>query len=246
MSTPNPDQPVEVIDSPTLDIWNRPNPRAIINLVTPVTQVSFILAQEKRPDLFGLDEQALWKKLRSDNCQPTATDHRLRMQFWFEYELAQSEGRRMRSAAFYSGICSKDLWEDKITQCAEKLAWILCPPINYVNRMEEALSFGLMKMRNYLDLDPEDFPPKERIRLMEFQAKLFNMIDMRAKGAYTQKIENKNMNLNIETTDKQVAAALVGESMEALTRKMKELERRERKALNLMEEKKEAIEVKSE
>lgn len=192
-------------------------------------------AGRAKPDFFGLDERTLWKKLRSDAQEPSQTDNQLRFKFWFEYEAALQEHRKMEPVRVYAGICSKQYFFERVMTSAVKVAWIATPPLNYDIKLDEALAYGMERMRDILEIPVESYPPGSRIKLMELQAKVTAMLDMRKKGAYTQRVENKNMNLNVSTTDKQVAAVLAGSTMEQLDTRIKELERRERRALNMPE-----------
>lgn len=217
-----------------IDLWSRGDERAVINLVPPPVQAAFLDAAAKKPDLFGKDESALFKALRADNLTPSATDNRMRLQFWLEYDQAQASGKKMRMEQVFGGLCSKQYFYGRFIACPEKLAWLLTPPVHYVNKITEALDYSIDRLRDFLEEDPAAYG-KNKLKAVELQLKIYLMLDQRKHGAFTQKIEQKNMNLNVATTDKQVAQALAGESMEELDRRIKDLERRERAALNLPE-----------
>lgn len=227
--TPKTDEPRAV------DLWDRTETRSVLNLVPHTLAAKFLEAARARPEMFGLDERDLFKALRSDNMVPSPTDNRIRLQFWFEYDRAQHELRNMQPAAIYAGVCSKQYFYGTFLDRAEKVAWMMTPPVDYVTKINEALDFGLDRMRDILETDPKDIPEKSRIKFMELQAKIVAMLDQRAKGGFVQKVEQKNMNLHVATTDKQVAAAMTTSTMDELDKKIKELERRERRALNLQQ-----------
>lgn len=218
-----------------IDLWDRMETRSLINLLPPGMQTQLLEAGRVKPDFFGLDERTLWKQLRASQAEPSQTDNQLRFKFWFEYEAALQEHRKMEPVRVYAGICSKQYFYERVLSCAPKVAWIVTPPLNYDVKLDEALAYGMERMRDILEIDPTTYPAGARIKLMELQAKVTAMLDMRKKGAYTQRVENKNMNLNVSTTDKQVAAVLAGSTMEQLDTRIKELEKRERRALNLPE-----------
>lgn len=189
-------------------------------------------AGQTHAELFGLDERDLFKRLRSDQMTPSPTDNRLRINFWYEYDLAQMEHRPMHMARVFAGICSKSYFNDRFMKRPEKVAWMLTPPVDYVVKIKEALDFGIDRLREYLEIDPI-VGGRPNVKLMELQAKIVAMLDMREKGAYTQRVEQKNMNLNVTASNEQVVSALLEADHKVLEQKIKELERRERKAANL-------------
>lgn len=216
-----------------LDLWQRAEDRSLINLVTPIVQTRFVEATQKKPDLFGKDEYTLYKLLKNDGVPPTPTDNRLRLSFWLEYDRAQAACEKMNLSHVYNGVCMRSYFYESYLSKPEKIAWLTCPPASYEVTLKESVTFGLEVMRSILGEDPESYPPGQRIKFKELQAKIFSLLDMREKGAFTQRSEIKQMNLNVSSTDGSVASAMLDNSMEAIEKKIKELERRERKALNM-------------
>ncbi len=219
------------------DIWHRTEERALINLVTPSLQARMMEASKAKPELFGLDEHELWRVLRGSNSSPNPTDNRLRLAFWVEYDRAQQSGEKMQMEYVWAGICTSEYFYRRYLNVPEKVAWLCTPPASYEVTLKESVNFGLKRMRDILDMDPEKegFYGAARIKFLELQAKVFGMLDMRERGAFTQRSEVKT--LNVHTTDKGVAKALMDNSVEAMEKRLKELEARERKALNLPEKK---------
>lgn len=216
----------------TIDLWDRMNDNSIINKVPPALQNHFLEASKKRPDLFGMDERDLFKKLRAEELTPSPTDNRLRIQFWLEYDRSMTTMKRMEIMNVTAGVCSNQYFRERFLHRPEKVAWLLACPVSYTRKIEEALDFGLDRLRDMLELSVTDAQGKLNLKLMELQAKIVALLDQRVKGSVVQRIEQKNMNLNVTTSDKSVAEALTGSTMEKLDRKLKELEARERKALN--------------
>jgi hypothetical protein len=214
-----------------MDLFSRADAQSVINLVPTQVAAALLDAAAKEPDLFGQEERELRKKLRSDKQEPNATDNRLRLKFWNEYDRVQSDGGNMQMTNVYSGVCSKQFFYERYLTTPAKLAWLMTPPANYVAMAEEALHFGIEQLRDILEMPAFDAKGRPDIKLGELKAKIVAMLDQRVKGAVIQ----KNMNLNVTTNDPKVAKAVVGETMEDLQRRMKELEARERRALNLPE-----------
>lgn len=222
-------------ESGPVELWNRTDERAVINLVPPAVAAALLEAGKARPDLFQRDERDLWKQLRSDNKQPTATDNRVRLRFWDEYERAQGEVGKMNMSVVFSGVCTREYFYGRYLQNAEKVAWMACPPASYEVKMEEALAFGIEQLRDILDLPlVSPYNGKYDVKLGELKAKIVAMLDVRVKGATIQKVEQRNMNLNISTTDTQVAKKAMMGTMADVEKRIKELERRDRTAAQQM------------
>lgn len=212
-----------------VDLWERSEPRAMINLVPPALQQAFMTAAMGASDLFCGDERTLLKKLRESERTPTPTDNRLRLAFWMEYDRAQSLMKNMRVDNIFAGICTRNYFYGNYLANPAKVAWLLMPPTSYVVKMEETLDFGLDQLRDILEIPHGT----SNVKLMELKAKIVAMVDLRVKGAVPLKIDQRNMNINVATTAEQVSKIAMGGTMAELDVRLKELERRERKALNL-------------
>jgi hypothetical protein len=226
----NPEPGTDVIA--VTDLWDRTNPRSIINLVQPGLGRALLEAAKVRGDLFEMDERTLYKQLRSDGKLPTATDNRLRMNFWQEYDRAQATNRDMEIVAIYAGVCSNNYFMNRYLLMPEKVAWMACAPASYSVIMEEALAFGIEQLRDILEMPMVDGKGRINVKLAELKAKITDMLIIRVKGAVTQKLEqtSKNMNLSITTSDATVAKQAMLGSMDAIEKRLKELERRDRTA----------------
>lgn len=209
------------------DAFNRIDPGALINLVPVTVQSAMIKAHSAEPDLFGCDEHELFRKLRLSNRLPSATDNRIRLAFWMEFERSRAEGREMAMSNVYGGICSNTFFNGKYLASQSRVAWLLCIPAHYDVMMEEGVSFGVELLRSYLEVDAMA-GGKPNIKLMELHAKIVAMLDMRLKGGHIQRSENKTLNLNVSTSDRRIAQVTQELSMEALEKRMKELDKRER------------------
>lgn len=226
------------------DAFNRADPGALINLVPPYVQKSMLETQSREPSLFGMDERALFKTLRASNRLPSPTDNRLRLGFWMEFDRSRAEGREMAMSHVYGGICSQTFFAEKYLKDPSRVAWLLCIPAHYDLMMEEGVSFGIELLRSYLEIDanPPGKPPN--IKLMELQAKIVAMLDMRLKGGHIQRTEMKSVSLHMNAQDHRIAQVTQEMSMDELEKRIKELDRRERK-LNSMGREEKAIEHES-
>ena len=205
----------------------------MVNIVPPVVSESLLESTQKREDLFCLDERTLFKMLRKEECTPTATDNRIRLAFWMEYDRAQAHNKSMTMVAVFAGVCSADYFYRRYLKHPEKVAWMMCQPSSYQVIAEEALAFGLEQLREILSLSVVLPNGRADVKLGELQAKIVAMLDTRVKGTITQRLETKNMSLNISTSDTAVAKAAMAGTMDDIDQRLKELELRERRAYHL-------------
>lgn len=225
-------------DAP-FDPWNRGSDTSLINIVNASTSVKFVKAYEKRPDLFGLDERALLKKLREERCKPTPTDNRLRLAFWQQYELVMAGQQSAISLdKLAAGICAKEYLVQEYFKYPQKVAWMITPPVAYTILVEEGLQFGLEQLRDILETDHHKRDEDGNVtgydtKLMEMKLKITAMLDQRSRGSVVQRIEQKT--LNVSVTDKQITKLSELNSMEEIEKKLAELRKRDRHAQKALE-----------
>lgn len=229
---------------PELDLWSPENARSVFNLVPAAVRNAFLAAKESDPTLFTMEERQLRLNLQGKKRNPTPLDNRLRVKFWAEYENTQDHlTASLSMAAVTSGLCTREYFYSYFLASPEKVAWLLCPPANYGTMMEEALLMGIEQMRDILEM-PNILPNgAANVKLMELKAKIVGMLDIRVKGAIVQKVEQKNLSVSLHGTAKGVEAIAQLSSMEEIQKRMADLEKRERRALNLPEPGKPDIEV---
>lgn len=228
-----------------LTMWDPDNERSLINLVSPEIRKLYLDTRDKRPELFEMNEYDLIKLLRDERSVPNPTVHRIRMLFWQEYDLAQAEVRQLEMWRVYKGVCDKEmLW--RMCHEPKKLAWILCPTVSYMVHMQESLNFGLEQLREALGADHTFEIEKNgkkitmvNTKLLEIKAKIVAMLDMRVKGAVTQKIEqtNKNMNLNLNATEAQVNKIVESMSNEEIMKELEKIRKKREKQARVVEKK---------
>lgn len=177
-------------------------------------------------DCFLLTEKPLKKELvRLSSTHLDETDHRIRLNFWREYDMNLATGGRISAKKICAGVMSFQHFV-KYLSFPRNVAWMLCPPVNYDTFIQEGLHFGLERMREYLALDPVNpTTGKLDIRLMELQMKITAMLDMRKHGAFTQKIENKNLNLNVNP--QQLPHQVEALTMEQMQKRLLELKQKQ-------------------
>jgi hypothetical protein len=92
------------------------------------------------------------------------------------------------------------------------------------------------QLRDVLELDHVLKNGKIDTKLLELKAKITFALDARKNGGIIQRVEQKQMNLNISTSDKKVAQAALGGTMEDMEKRIRQLEKEERKLLGLKDD----------
>lgn len=150
--------------------------------------------------------------------------NRVRSAFWQEYERAQGEMRQMNGSYIAQTVGTLEAYIKKLFKDEKIAAWILCPPTSYGIFLDEALEFGLKRLRdNVLTLpivDPET--GEVCVKNAELITKVVAFLDMRKNGAVVQ----KTMNLNVNTTKNDIKDVHSHMSALDLDKKIKELEER--------------------
>lgn len=149
------------------------NPRSLVRLLPePFAKRIKDVWSGDNGYLFGYTEHGLKGELFRKGKSPTAQDNRLRLQFWLEYDFVQSEngyhvpamnmskviGTQYPKESFYKFYITDDY----------KLAWLICPPVNYENALKQAIDTGLQRYQDFLDnvkmLNPDGTPNVNAIR----------------------------------------------------------------------------------
>jgi hypothetical protein len=230
---------------PPADMWDLEHPMSFMSLIPERWRQRCMDAHYEAEELFEMGERELYKRLKSDGKEPDAMLNTIRLKLWMEYERCQAgKGRKIEIFKVLGETCRNVNFEKFVLSRADRVAWLLCPPTTYKMKIEEALNFGLSRLREILDADAiEEFTDEDtgrkrvsvNVKLAELQTKIVNMLDNRVHGAARQVISQttRSMNLNVEATPEMVGRAVEQIGADNLDREIKELERRERLALNL-------------
>ncbi len=224
-------QALPEIEAKEILMWDKDNPRSLINMLPEKPRTAIQNALWEEPSYFELDERDLYKKMRDENQSISPTDNRLRLKFWMEYDHAMQFGKKQIDMGRVSaGICSHEYFYGKYLSNPKKVAWLVCPPTGYMIKCNEALEFGLEKMREILEV-PAKVGDKVDVKLGELQLKILQMLDVRVKGAPVQRNVQINANLHGKAA---VAVANAGTraSMEELEARHKALLKQEQELLN--------------
>lgn len=191
------------------------HPRAIINLV-PEAVVNAIMRLPE--ELIDVGEAELRAHFEDPNVKHKVSvlDDRIRFMFWKEYDNAQTNMRQMIMTHVYYGLCSKESFY-LLLQNKRRVAWMLCPPADYMLAAEEALTFGLEQLRDILAKPHVSMMGNVDAKAAGVKLEIVKMLDARVKGAIIQTTRNLNVNMN---ANKPVAAPKI----EDVDKRIKEVE----------------------
>ena len=176
-------------------IWDEDHQFSVVNLVPPSLKERMLARRKENPEFFEMDEHDLLKELRRRCHTPSATDHRLRMKFWMEYDRAMSTYTKMSIPRLCEGVCTVPIFLEYVFKRPHRVSWIMLPPVNYADRMVEALNYGLDQMREILDLPMVDGNGKVDHKLAAMKIAVFKMLDDRSNGVAVQRLEQKSINI---------------------------------------------------
>ena len=84
--------------------------------------------------------------------EPSVLMKRLKVGFWREYRKTIVEGRTELSLIHaYENICSRQHFYEHMVNNFEHFTWLLHPPVEYEVKVEEALDYGIDKVRKMLE-----------------------------------------------------------------------------------------------
>lgn len=241
MSKQDLDLPTLSDDRGEVTLWDESDQGALINLVSEKVRERFKESLEKRPDYFELDEDALYRKLRDDKNTPTQTDHRLRLKFWIEYDrVKDGQLREMVMTNVIANVCSRELFYKHYLTQPGKVAWLMCPPVSYLHKAQEALYFGIGQLRDLLEAKHTDDKGHINTTLGALKLKIVQHLEDRIKGAVPQQlnVNQKSVSLTMSTSDRKMIQQAAEQMSEAdMKAKLAHLNREERKAQHLPEPK---------
>lgn len=200
------------------DPFNRMEERSLINLAPDHVQAAILRAHQSRPELFGLSEEELIEVGDIGERGCGAMTNSIRMKFWLEYDEAQAEHRPMKIKNIYAGICELDVFVQKVLGNPVRVAWMLCKPPEYDAAVSEMHQYSLSRMRLILE-QPVFQRGKYQAATARDHIKIFELLELRVKGAVVQKT------MNIHANIPQKAAIPENVKKEELEKRLKEIER---------------------
>lgn len=189
------------------NILEEDDPYSLINLLheAPAVRRRILDLAKERPDLFTADEGELKNIVGRDAFSVTL--QRLRMSFWQEYERCRESKRAFKLVHVYAGICGYTYFNETIDN-KHKLAFLLCPPSDYVVTLKEAHQAGLEKLREIFSARITDDEGYLNPKAADMVIKAYALIDARLKGAIVQRVDQRTISATAQLSQQQTKAAL--------------------------------------
>lgn len=157
---------------------------------------------------------------------PSEQQQMLRTRLWqlLNERLGIPGAPQISSAELCRGVSNVEYLERAYT-LPYLVAWLLCPTLNYETRVETLVEKSYDKMREILELPLMDADGKVDTKVANLVMQVAKMVDMRARGNYTERIEQKSLTVN--ATAKEAQALLGGKevlTLEQIEERIKLLE----------------------
>lgn len=214
--------PEDLFDPKEVAVYVENRPNAVINLV----DVHVRRAMEQVPQsLRTMSEMRLRKELNPDEVTC-----RLRISFWDEYQAAQDENRKMLVSNIMRGVTYSEYFYKHVIHDPRKMAWIICPPGDYMLALRDSLHIGVEKIREILSQPLVKKVPRMRRKKPEVDAngqiiydEVFDyrlaalvkpivekLLD-RIHGAVAQKLQSESKNLHVHVPGEPLAPTITGD-----------------------------------
>ncbi len=133
----------------------------------------------------------------------TPTLRRLKMSFWDQYSITVARNLKFISPTeVCKEICSTVFWDVYVVRRPEILAWMFHPPTSFDKKAEEALDYGIDRLREEILTAPlySTAPDGGRGAFNKDNAAVIlnaiKFLDARVKGSPLQRIEKKSLHLH--------------------------------------------------
>jgi hypothetical protein len=176
-------------------IYDPNNPDSLINIIPERVRPVLMRIKDKMPRVLFQTEGELRQYIHPDD-----RDERLRLAFWDEYNHATAHGKMMSLSAFLHGVAAWETWVTVYEPNDKKMMWMFCPPVSYQSAMRNILHRGTERLMEIMSLPILDDQGKPDSKVIVNILRAFQLVDMRVKGAVTQKLQIQQQSLNVHAT----------------------------------------------
>ena len=210
---------LEAADDSQYAAFDREDPRSVINLVPGAWRK--IIERIPR-EWLSMSERELEAFVR-----PEPFVSRLRLAFWAEYEVAQMRVEKMSIHRMAMRLGVGAHYVSSAMRGTENMAWVLCVPGSYEMYLDEAVNYGLRRLREEvltmnITKDNGAVDPKAA----ELLLKAIAFLDMRKHGGFVQRSEVANVKRLTDSSEPSMM------SVEEIDEKIANLEKAVGKKLN--------------
>ena len=184
------------------------------------------------PAIYEIEEYKLEKYLGKIEQNINDRDDALRARFWYCHDKAAYLGKKMSVHDLCAGIMHPQIFYAQYVKNRFKMAWVVCKPSELKIQDVALLTLGKRKMSEYLRMDAKD-PVTNKIdyKLVGIQMAIYRNLENRVFGLPTQKIESKNM--NVEISAQEMAKELENKDATELRNRLQDLKTAGMKVLPL-------------
>lgn len=152
---------------------------------------AFSLAIKALPEELSLLDESRIEAL----YKPTPMDYALKRQLWSRfYEVDKSGELSLKMVDVYGGICGHPHFYNYVLREPHRVAWLITPPIDTSAIIEEAFRFSFQKVRDGI----LNMPVTEKTAPILLKA--FQIFADRHLGPIVQRIESKNLNVDMKAS----------------------------------------------
>ena len=203
-------------------MYDTENPDSLISIVPSRVVPVLHRIRPKMPRVLFVTEGEL-----RDYVKPDERDERIRLGFWDEYNHSTASKKKMSLSAFIHGIMSWETWVTVFEPNDKKMMWVFCPPVSYQVAMRNILHKGTERLMEIMSLPIMDSDGKPDSKVIVNILRAFQLVDIRVKGAVTQKLQIQQQTHNINQTINAPGVHMSGMPVETL--QLEELEKLERR-----------------
>lgn len=146
----------------------------------------------------------------------TPLDYAMKKQLWQRfYEVEKTGIYKLKMTDIYGGLCSNPYFYQQFIQNPARVAWLLSPPLNTEALIEEAFRYSFQKVRDEI----LNMPITEKSAPVILKA--FQYFADRHLGPMVQRIESKNLNVDVDARDVNVNGPVDPYEIEERLRELK-------------------------
>jgi hypothetical protein len=178
---------------------------------------------------WDFSEEEIVQKTWPEHNAPDSVCEKLRIALWDEYDRCF----RFKIAAMdfercLRGICTMGYFRARVLADPGRIVFLCTPPPLYENEVRRLHQKGLSQLQQILDLPlllPDGSPDA---KIADVKRRIYESLDLRLKGAIVQRIDQRNINVDIKSDGSILHAERPDEdkSMEELEKELLLLEQR--------------------
>jgi len=157
-------------------------------------------------DYYGLSDDEVRERLAIDfEWHPSTSVEGLRANFWHEFDRIQiAREPRLIKRNIWRQVCSPDYFQQLVTDPLKWPVWafIISRPVEYDLEMRTMLALSTRRIKEMLMIPiyNNEGQPRDP-KTLDIILKAAAMVDMRNKGSYVQRTENKTLQINHNTNN---------------------------------------------